>query len=25
MPRNADPAQRSQGVTDDNVFPQALE
>ena len=25
MPRNANPAQRSQGVTDDNVFPQALE
>jgi pilus assembly protein CpaB len=25
MPRNADPAQRSKGVTDDNVFPQALE
>ena len=25
MPRNADPAQRSQGVTDDNVFPGPLE
>jgi pilus assembly protein CpaB len=25
MPRNADPAQRSQGVTDSNVYPQALE
>lgn len=25
MPRNAKPAQRSSGVTDDNVFPQELE
>ena len=25
MPRNADPAQRSQGVSDDNVFPGPLE